>query len=166
MKSFLVLILALMLWGCSAAPSFTQKVTFYYPIVSSDPKQLIAEYPVEGSGKATEELMTEYFAMQDETLIKSFPANVTVSSLKLKEDHATLVLSDEFAVLGGIDLTLACVAITKTVSALTDVTTVTIGCQTALLDGEQSLTFTENSFMWTDAGTPSMPPEESTTPTK
>ena len=166
MKRLIAVVLLLLLCGCAASPSFDSKVTLYYPAAGDAAYgQLLAEYPFEGSGKTAEQVLSAYFSLRDDAVFTPFPANISICSLKLKEDHATLVLSDEFASINGIDLTMACVAITKTVSALTGATTVTIGCNTVQLDGEQSLTFSESSFVWADEGIASLP-AESTTPTK
>ena len=166
MKRLFAAVLVLLLCGCTASPSFIQKVTLYYPSAdTATPTQLITQLPVEGNGKTTEELLNIYFSHSGDDFITAFPANVTVSSLKQKETHATLLLSDAFATLSGVALTNACAAISKTVIGLTGVTTVTIGCQSALLDGEQSLTFSEDSFLWKDEGIASQPTEVTQTPT-
>ena len=166
MKRFFTAFLALLLCGCSASPNFISKQTLYYPSAdSAAPTQLMISLPVEGKDKTTEELLKVYFSQPGDGLITPFPADVTVSSLKLKETHATLVLSDAFGALSGIALTNACAAITKTIIGLTGVATVTIGCQSALLDGEQSLTFSEGSFIWIDEGIASQPTEASQIPT-
>ena len=163
-KLFSLILTLLLLAGCYSVPKYNNKVTLYYP-ASDASRQLITELPCEGSGKNAEEILSEYFSRQDDPSIFHFPAGVAVSSLKLKESHATLLLTDQFAELTGIQLTKACICITKTVAGLTGVSTVTIGCQSELIDGEQSITFSESSILWVDEGMSSAPSSQSTTPT-
>ncbi len=168
MKRLICMLLAVFLFGCSAAPSFTEKVTLYYPSADAPDNygQLIVQLPLEGSGKTAEEVLDTYFSKNDNPLIVPFPAGVSISSLKQKENHVTLMLSDEFASLSGIDLTKACICICKTISDLTGVSTVTIGCRSALIDGEQSITFTPDSVLWLDEGFSSLPTDADTQPTQ
>ena len=163
-KLFILIPVMLLLLGCSATSKFQSVVILYYPTADAT-QQAIMEISCEGEGKDAEDILSVYFAQQDDPSILQFPKGMGISSLKLKEDHATLILTDHFADLSGIHLTRACVCITKTLIGLTGVSTVTIGCQSALIDGEQSITFSDNTIMWVDEGvasTPSALPTNST----
>ena len=83
-------------------------------------------------------------------LAQVFPEDCTVIDFHQEEDTVTVTLSDNFAKLSGINLSTACVCLTKTVCAMTGCTTVTIQAQTQLLDSSKSITMTNSSGLLQD----------------
>jgi len=155
MKKLIALLLTLILLaGCSVSPRSSGQTVLYYPAQydPADPQKLITEVPYKGVGDTAEDILADYFAAVTDPTIVPFPSGVSIHSLKLKEDHATIVLSDQFAQLSGVNLTRSCICITRTVSELTGVSTVTVGCKTELIDGEQAITFSNSDILWIDEG--------------
>lgn len=83
---------------------------------------------------------------QSETLTQPFPIGCRVVSCTLKSDTTlTLVVNDNFAALTGMELSVACVCLAKTLSGLTGADTVIIQTQTQLLDGKKSITIRDGA---------------------
>lgn len=88
-----------------------------------------------------------------ENLDKMFPVGSSVVEISQEENAVTVTLSDAFAQLSGINLSAACVCLTKTVCALTGCAQVTIQAQTLLLDSSKSITMTDDSGLLQDSYT-------------
>lgn len=88
-----------------------------------------------------------------ENLTKMFPEGSAVVEILREEDTITVTLNDTFAQLSGINLTTACICLTKTVCAMTGCSEVTIQAQTLLLDSYKSITLTEDSGLLQDSYT-------------
>ena len=86
----------------------------------------------------------------DEVLQRTFPAGISVVDLKIEGKAATLVLSDFFSTLSGLDLTLACACLTLTICELTGTEQLTVRTQTTLLDGSKSITMAHKDIVLLD----------------
>jgi hypothetical protein len=87
---------------------------------------------------------------KSEELSSPFPADTYIVSLEIEGDYLNIAFSDHFASLTGIQLTLACCALSQTCFAVSDVKTVVIRAQNALLDGKESIAIPRGSFILTD----------------
>ena len=76
----------------------------------------------------------------DSSLKTPFPPGTYLLDAKINEDTLVVTLSDSFAKLTGISLTLACCALAKTAIEFSGVSSVKIRTTSALLDGESSVT--------------------------
>lgn len=85
-----------------------------------------------------------------EDFVFPFPENLSLVSYKLEGLTAKVVLSDEMAILTGMELTIALTCLTHTVISLTDCREVIISANTALLDGQHFITLTKDSYLMTD----------------
>lgn len=83
-----------------------------------------------------------------------FPVGTALIDFDLEDSAATVLLSDHFGTLSGIDLTLACSCLTLTVMDLTGADTVTIMAEDALLDGKESVTIDRSNLFLTDDTVP------------
>lgn len=83
-----------------------------------------------------------------------FPVGTALKGFTLEDGVATVLLSDHFGTLSGIDLTLACGCLTLTVMDLTGADTVTIMTKDTLLDGKESITMDRSNLFLTDDTTP------------
>lgn len=91
-------------------------------------------------------LLNLYFSgPQSNTLTRPFPNGCSVVSCTPKNDAVSLVVSDKFATLTGMELTASCVCLAKTLSGLTGFDTVIIQARTQLLDGKKSITIRNGS---------------------
>ena len=83
-------------------------------------------------------------------LISPFPRDTTLVDWKQTQNTLRINLSEEFAALNGIDLTIACACISRTFLELTDVTTIRISAENALLDGKHSIIMTGSNLAYAD----------------
>lgn len=86
----------------------------------------------------------------DEVLQRTFPSGISVIELKIDGTTATLVLSDFFSTLSGLDLTLACACLTLTICELTGTEQLTVRTQSTLLDGNKSITMARKDIVLLD----------------
>ena len=86
-------------------------------------------------------LIDLYFSgPQSDALSLPFPKGCTVVSITTKNDAITITVSDHFAKLTGMDLSVACTCLAKTLAGLSGADTVIIQTRTQLLDGKKSIT--------------------------
>ena len=173
MKRWISLLLALVFllsaFGCTqTSPAPKQPVTFYYPAVETvyDGKAPVIHPEIrDGSGYEDnmEGLLNLYLkGPSSEDLRSPFPRQVTVSRFAVTPNIATLVLSSEFAQLGGIDLTMACVCIANTVFELTGLDRIQISSADSQLDGQASITLERDDIYWMDVPQPTEEPTQTT----
>lgn len=86
----------------------------------------------------------------DPTMINPFPAELELVNLNIDSKVLYITVSNELAELSGIPLTIACICLANTAMKLTSVSKVEIQCENQLLDGKKSLTFTENTAIFSD----------------
>ena len=154
---FLVCLLILPLVGCrEEQKNMISPVKHYYC------KQNIA-YGTEGGIFDYEE--RESYGYEDNTfylisrylrgpessgLSQTFPNYTRLIRCYVEENAVSLHISNEIADLSGIELTMACVAMTMTVYEITGIETVTIRAESQLLDGKEELTFRYSDFVYLD----------------
>lgn len=91
-------------------------------------------------------------------LVSPFPKGTALISLKVHDDEVHILLSEEFAKLTGMDLTIACTCISMTMFGVTDCSSVALQAQNTLLNGVEILRFTPNDMILLDDY---VPPTES-----
>ena len=79
-----------------------------------------------------------------------FPADVALIQAKEQDGVLEVVLSKEFATLSGMELTLACGALSKTCFSLSEATEIRISAEDSVLDGAKYITITPNSLLLVD----------------
>lgn len=87
---------------------------------------------------------------EDSAFAKTFPDYTRLNTCDITESTVTLSLSNEFALLSGVELSLACAALTMTVYELTGRETVRICTASELLDGKQMLVFRYSDLLLSD----------------
>lgn len=152
-----ILAALLLLSGCTSNSQFKEKTALYYPagqITYGNSDDVIRVVYCEGYGRDPVDILSEYLLGPTEAgMADPFPDGTELISLKQKDDHITIVLSDHLATLSGIELTKACVCLARTALGLTGAKTAAISCETQLIDGEQALTISNDSVLWVDCGT-------------
>lgn len=83
-----------------------------------------------------------------------FPSGTTLIEWTSDDAVLTIILSDEFAELSGIELTIACACITKTFLELGGFDTVIIQAETLMLDGKASITMNSSNLLLFDDTVP------------
>ncbi len=87
----------------------------------------------------------------DSSLKTPFPPGTYLLDAKITGNTLVVTLSDSFAKLTGISLTLACCALAKTAIEFSGVTSVEIRTISALLDGESSITVSLSDLVLYDS---------------
>lgn len=92
-----------------------------------------------------------YFQGPESTGLESpFPRDTRVTDWTLKGDTLCLTMNECFAALSGVELTIACSCITKTLLPLTDAAAVRFQVEGGLLAGEKHLTLSEDLIQLSD----------------
>lgn len=145
MAGFICFLLILIgMASCNQKESFVEPVVFYYPrsefgIGKDD--SVISQEIREGTQLNVNKLLDSYFlGPLDAQLANPFPEGTRLISMNTEELTLYLTLSDEFASLAGIELTVACASIAKTCKELTGAETVVIRAETMLINGYASVT--------------------------
>ncbi len=159
MKGFLCGLLSLLLCfsllGCQKEEPvpILDPVDYFYPRSSfsyADSEIVIGSEPREASGHKEDlaYLLDQYFlGPQSQDLTQPFPDGCKLVSFSVRTDNTiTLVLTDEFAGLSGMELSIACVCLAKTVTNITGYPKVIIRTQSQLMDGKKSITIRDGEF--------------------
>jgi len=160
MKRILILFLVLLLvplTGCQNQSSqLEHPVTVYYKRAEpthGTADSVIASTWMEGKDheKDYSHLISQYLKGANEpNFAPTFPRGTTLVSLKLDALTAKIVLDDHFSSLSGMDLTIACVCLARTVMELTGCQEVIISAKTTKLNGENFIILSADSYLLTD----------------
>lgn len=140
---FLILSLLLSFCGCRSS-NIENPISFYYlrkaPSFGSY-DSIIAPEIVDGDEFTTIAKVLHFYLRgpDDPTLKTPFPPGTYLLDVKAAGDGLTVTLSDSFASLTGVSLSLACCAIAKTAMEYSGVDSVEIRTDSAPLDGEESI---------------------------
>ena len=154
----LLCVFVLLLCGCNKQDPVVPGV-FYYPL---------AEYVQAGNNQvfSTEvretancndpgSLVDLYLKGPQSALLRNpFPTGCHLISLTQTDTQITLIISDEFAQLTGINLVIACGSLARTCIELFDVSSVYIQADSLLLDGDKFILMTEDTLLLTDGNLP------------
>lgn len=157
-KKYLTAIFAMLLFisGCiSPATEYEKPVQFYYCAVESgydvDSTAIQSETRECAASGSIEAILNTYLSgPQHEGLRSPFPAAMKLISFTQTESVASITLSEDFSSLAKLELTLACGCIAMTVLGLTDVETVNISAENALLNGQQTITMNAETLQLLD----------------
>lgn len=154
---FLMMAALLVCTGCQVSPNAPQNsVTVYYKAASisyGSQDGVIAPYHLDATDHENDHsyLLNAYLSQQVHgSFASTFPAGTCLVSLDLNGLTAKVVLSDQFAGLKGLDLTIACICLTRTIITLTDCHEVIISAETAQLDGHNFITLNRDSYLLID----------------
>lgn len=151
MALLLALCMLAALPGCNKTKDMQQPVTFYFPAKQTESlsrNTLLCQYfDAVGYDNDIHHLLNAYLNYKvDEECISPFPAKLHLALLSRQGDTLHLTFNETLGNLSGIDLSLACVCIAKTAMELSGCTQVVVQASDALLDGEKSLTFTQDGL--------------------
>ena len=157
----LIMVLSFGLFGCRLGKrsDVLEPVEFYYPrkserFVYGSDNGVISPEIREASGHVNDlkYLFSMYlYGPQDSELRSPFPPGCKLGGLRAEEDTLYIRLSEEFATLENIELTLACAALAKTCFSITDFSHICIDATT----GEKtvSITLDESTLLFADDST-------------
>ncbi|MGN0999162.1 MAG: GerMN domain-containing protein [Faecousia sp.] len=154
---FLIFAAIVALLGCTPPPNeYEEPVRFYYlrselHYGSSDSVISHELFEAEGHRDDYEYLISQYLkGPTSDALTRTFPRNVSISDFRVEEDQVYLELSSQFSILSGMDLSIACACLTKTITELTGPTTLHISTEGTLLDGAPSITMRLEDVLFLD----------------
>lgn len=153
----LYFIILFFLSACAVVQDPKTSPQLYYPSANFSygiNSEIIQQAADEPTGATIEDILQNYLkGPADPNFTNPFPKGTSLLACTTEESHTTIALSDRFADLTGIELTIACVCLAKTTMALTSASTVTIICESQLLDGDQKITLTNDSILLVDTST-------------
>lgn len=160
MKKIFCIILVITIMTCTACQIESEKplstITVYYKaseLTFGSAEGVITPYALDATGHKDdiEYLLNAYFSkIPSGNCADTFPAGTRVVSISLDALTAKVVLCDEFAKIGDLDLTIACACLTQTVISLTGCQEVIISAETAQLDGNNFITLSRDSYLLLD----------------
>ncbi|MBE6947824.1 MAG: hypothetical protein E7454_06215 [Ruminococcaceae bacterium] len=148
------------LFGCTGKQDIPNgSIAVYYkratPTYGTADSVIAATY-LEADGKETDYpyLIDKYLNhTPEEDFLSIFPKGVQLESFHLEGLTAKIVLSDHFADLTGMNLTVACTCLTKTLMEMTGCREVIISAKSMQLDGHNFITLNQDSFLLLDDST-------------
>lgn len=162
-KFFAFMLIICTLLSISACTSqkktITSPVTYYYvqqQVDYSKPDNLIVPYIAESAGHEGDYkyLVGEYIATPpDAKFVSPFPVGTILEELRLENNRVQIVLSSQMAELSGVSMMVAFACLTKTVVGMTGIQTVQIQITDNLINGEESISLSPNSFSYWDSVT-------------
>lgn len=168
MKRLLIfLVVAFLFYGCGPKEvKIVDPVNFYYcnkTISYSSPEAVISYEIREANG-----LRNSWVALLDfylrgpsaDHLYSPFPESVTVKAFTISNGQCTVTLSNEFSSLTGIDLTLACSCLSRTIMELTGVKNIEIKFTDPVTGKFSSVTMDENSILLHGSSLETIPVQE------
>ena len=166
MKRMISLLLSLALLLCLPACAHhvdapKEPVQFYYPrhtdqLQYGDPQGVITHELREAAGYTDRYsyLLNLYLrGPVTQGLRDPFPNGISVISLETAGNSAELVLSDSFAQLSGMDLTVACACLTLTLHSLTGIERLTVTTQGQQLEPEGKIVMRLSDILFMDNST-------------
>ncbi|MBR4864183.1 MAG: GerMN domain-containing protein [Oscillospiraceae bacterium] len=153
----LVLLMLFSLAACSQGHADPRDpVTFYYRAREyglEKGEKVISSEPREAFGHREDYVYLVDMYLQGPTTqncISPFPAGTTLEQLDFMSDTALIQLSSHISLISGVDLTIACVCLGKTVCQMTGMKSARISAKGDLLDGQEYITITEADFRLLD----------------
>ncbi len=150
----LLLVISLVLCGCSSSRTEEETVAFYYPVLEMDysigASYLQAEIRSKAvTGYVLTDILNLYLQGPLDRYIYSMPFqhNTKVHALAIENGVMQLTLTRGFATYTGLQLTIACACIAKTAMELTGVDSVRIKAYQSTLDGAQYIEMDRNSLL-------------------
>ncbi len=156
-----VAVVLVILWGCQQRiePSIPESGTrFYYKTPGEKLKN--DRTAIKFEERDISEFETDYAQVfetylkgpEDSALESPFPKSVQLVSAKMIGTQLNLMLSENYADLSGVDLTLACTCITLTGLELPGVESVAIRAQSRTLNGKWEIVMNQDKFLTEDLG--------------
>lgn len=173
MKRFaaiMTLCLLCFITGCQRGNAPDVPVKFYYPnaTISYGTEEGLLSYELrEGLNKSAENSISEYLnGPKDNSFLNPFPKNTVLTKYELRDNTVFVTLSDSYATLTGLDLSIANTCLSMTVLELTGAVSVSIQCESALIDGHESIVLDRNSSLLYDSNKSTTPSESSPADTR
>lgn len=152
----LILTVCFVLFGCGVGNTSTD-IRFYYCSANMDygPEDMAVKPETRKETLdplAYAQLVEKYLeGPVSSSLHSPFPEGTKLVSITVDQQAANIVLTNDFASLTGIDLTVACACLSLTVREITGCAKVQISAENTLLDNKQAITMDTNELVFMDA---------------
>ena len=159
----LLVILVFSFCACAEQQSFDQPVAFYYPELPQENgaiENVVGSEIREGSsfsGDLSALLGVYLQGPRDEQLSAAFFQQITLIDATVLDNQISLVFSENFSQLSGIDRSIACVCISMTCMDFTSADTVEIFVENTLFDGNESIVISRDAIFIQDSTAGSQP---------
>ena len=160
MKRILSIILisaTLFLFGCKGNVNTAQSgaVNFYYlqsSIVYNAEDGVVGSETYSAADATPEELISQYFlGPTSQNLNSPFPENLKLISITQKDNEVVITVSKEMTSLSGLQLTLACSCLAKTMQSILPAERYVISSADGKLDGRTSIVITPETYLFVDS---------------
>ena len=161
MKKWIVclLLISLLLSGCGLYEEKEEPLQFYYPVKNMDYSRNTSYLQAEPrdrilTGYFLTEILNQYLQGPRDQLTYDMPFQYNTRAVSISIDNGImdLTLSRGFATYSGLELTIACACIAKTVMSITGVDIVRIRADQTALDGAEYIEMDANSVLLIDNG--------------
>lgn len=150
----ILLLLAALLGGCVAVPDAQEPLALYYrraEVAYTENGLIDSENADRDLERSPAALADRYFAGPDnETLVSPFPKGTALVSCTQEDGVLALDLTENFAELSGVDLSLALTCISLTFSQLDDVELVEVSVGDNLMDGQEQIRLSQEQVLLAD----------------
>lgn len=150
MKKFICLLLVItisfLLISCHSKSSKDSQL-FYYLCreINFESESPVIGSELRRSGTDLNAILQLYLKGPESAELSSpIPVGTTLISTEIQDDTLSICLSDSFAQITGLDLTLACVTLSKTAMEITDVQIVRICTENEQLNGDKWFAVSED----------------------
>ena len=156
-SAILTVLIVIVLFGCAKGSNdYEAPVVFYYRPTSEAHKSTPPVFATEIretanlSGDSLSVLNLYLNGPISEKCLSPFPAGVTAESITFDGTVVTVTMSNAFASLTGINLTIACAGIYQTMTPVWNCGEVLIQCNSMQLDGQNTISINHDSLIFTD----------------
>ena len=160
------ILLVLSFPACANQSSYIEKpADFYYctSSISFESEQGVIASEIRESALYQHDLtaLINYYMRgpSSTNLTSPFPTGSAVLWINQNNDGIILVMNQQFSQLTGINLSLACSCLSKTVFSVLDTESITIRCRESTLDGNETITMTRDSILIQDKARTPLPAE-------
>ena len=159
MKQKICILLACILFAFCGCNTHTRgissgSVKFFYlqNKIAYNSADSVVSYETKQINKLTpEDLIGLYIkGPSKKDLVSPFPAELKLISITQEYDNIKIILSDELTALSGLELTLACSCLAKTMQGILPAESYEISSNGGKLNGKSSIRITSNTFIWED----------------
>lgn len=159
MKQKICILLACILFAFCGCNTHTRgissgSVKFFYlqnKIAYNSAGSVVSHETKQPSKLTPEELISQYLqGPTKKNLVSPFPAELKLISIAQEDTIVKILLSDELTSLSGLELTLACSCLTKTLQGILPAESYEISSTGGKLNGKSSILITPNTFVWED----------------
>ena len=154
-KIFCIMLILCLFFSACGKKADKNAVFFYYPRMeytqNSTDSVITAEQRNEIAFNSYTNTLSVYLkGPTDITLENPFPEELEFVDAYITSQTIVIIVSNQLSKLVGTQLTLACISLAKTAMELTDTTSCQIRCQSATLDGKQSINIAMESILLVD----------------